>query len=98
VAQRLLREPLRETAFQRPLRPRIPIAVQRHPGKSSCSWGNHAPARNKNSCPSSAAAMENSLALAIPTCPAWTRWKAGSPKSCHRKRPPLKTARSPRPC
>ena len=32
VAQRLLREPLRETAFQRPLRPRIPIAVQRHPG------------------------------------------------------------------
>ena len=32
VAQRLLREPLRETAFQRPLRPRISIAVQRHPG------------------------------------------------------------------
>ena len=32
VAQRLLREPLRETAFQRPLRPRIPIRMQRHPG------------------------------------------------------------------
>ena len=32
VPQRLLREPLRESAFQRPLRPRIPIAVQRHSG------------------------------------------------------------------
>src|SRR5665647_3567003 len=30
VAQRLLREPLRESAFQRPLRPRIPIRMQRH--------------------------------------------------------------------
>ena len=32
VTQCLLREPLRESAFQRPLRPRIPIAMQRHPG------------------------------------------------------------------
>jgi hypothetical protein len=29
VSQRLLREPFRETAFQRPLRPRIPVAIQR---------------------------------------------------------------------
>jgi hypothetical protein len=32
VPQRRLREPLRVATFQRPLRPRIPIAVQRHPG------------------------------------------------------------------
>ena len=30
VPQRLLREPLRVAAFQSPLRPRIPIRVQRH--------------------------------------------------------------------
>jgi hypothetical protein len=29
VPQRLLREPLRESAFQCPLRPRIPVAIQR---------------------------------------------------------------------
>jgi len=32
VSQRLLREPFRETTFQRPLHPRIPIRVQRHTG------------------------------------------------------------------
>ena len=32
VPQRLLREPFGETTFQRPLRPRIPIAMQRYAG------------------------------------------------------------------
>ena len=54
--------------------------------------------QSKNSSPSSAAATENSLASTIPTCRAWTKWKAVSPESCRRKWPPTRTGLSPKQC